>query len=89
MIGVQTGDAQPTIGQALGGFSGLIVCSANLPDKIAIAVDTQVDDGAGATGSVRGAAQTAPNMSIGTTGTPPVAAYAETGTNVYVLCRGM
>jgi len=28
-----------------GGFSGLIICSANLPDKIAVAADTQMDDG--------------------------------------------
>ena len=30
---------------ALGGFGSLIMCSADLPDKIAIAVDTQMDDG--------------------------------------------
>jgi hypothetical protein len=57
---VQTGD---TAGGAIfGGFSGLIVCSANLPDKIAIAVDTQMDDGQPATGTVRApAAGRAPN----------------------------
>ena len=87
MIGVQTGSGVPATPTALGGFSGLIVCSANLPDKIAIAVDTQVDDGAGTTGSVRGAAQTAPNMTVDNATT--AATYAETGTNVYVLCRGM
>ena len=51
LLGVQTGDGQATVGPTLlnlaggNGFSGLIVCSANLPDKIAIAVDTQMDDG--------------------------------------------
>ena len=43
LLGVQTGDGAG--GVALGGFGGLIVCSANLPDKIATAVDTQMDDG--------------------------------------------
>jgi len=88
MIGVQTGDAGSPIGTTLGGFSGLLICSANLPDKIAIAVDVQVDDGASAAGTVRALAQTAPNQTVGTGATPP-ANYAETGTNTYVLCRAM
>lgn len=84
MIGVQTGDAAG--GAALGGFSGLIMCSANLPDKIAIAVDTQMDNGLPATGTVRGILHTAANPPVDTAATPP-AAYAETGTNLYTLCR--
>lgn len=88
MIGVQTGDAQAAIGPTLGGFSGLIICSANLPDKIAIAVDTQVDDGASNAGSVRALLQTSPNQTIDNTSVPP-ATYAETGTNTYVACRAM
>jgi len=88
MVGVQTGDAQATIGTTLGGFSGLIICSANLPDKIAIAVDVQVDDGASNAGSVRALLQTSPNQTIDNTSTPP-ASYAETGTNTYVACRAM
>src|SRR5712691_5709680 len=89
-IGVQTGDGAggPTLLNVSGGngFVGLIMCSANLPDKIAIAVDTQMDDGASNQGTVRGLLQTAPNPSIGATlvATP---AYAETGTNTYTLCR--
>ena len=52
MIGVQTGDtagaaALGTDAAGTGGFSGLVICSANLPDKIAISVDAQTDDGAG------------------------------------------
>jgi prepilin-type N-terminal cleavage/methylation domain-containing protein len=86
MIGVQTGDAATPLGPAMGGISGLMMCSANLPDKIAIAVDTQMDDGTPGTGTVRGDLQAAPNPAIDNT---PVAAYAETGTNVYVLCRAM
>ena len=93
-LGVQTGDAGATVGPALGsdasgtgGFSGLIVCSANLPDKIAIATDTQMDDGVITTGTVRGQLQSAPNPAAAKQAGP--AAYAETGTNVYLLCRSL
>ena len=85
-IGVQTGDS--AAGAALGGFSGIIICSANLPDTIAIAADTQMDDGVPAAGTVRGVLQTAPNPDI-VTATTAAAAYAETGTNVYTICRSL
>ena len=82
MVGVQTGDAAGAA--ALGGFR-LMHCSTNLPDKIAVGVDTQLDDGSGTTGSVRAVAQSAPNPTID--GASVLAAYVESGTNVYVLCR--
>src|SRR6267378_5167202 len=92
-IGVQTGDgASPTPGPTLlnvtggNGFVGLIICSANLPDKIAIAVDTQMDDGVSNQGTVRSLIQGAPNPNVGA-GQVATPSYAETGTNVYVLCR--
>jgi type II secretory pathway pseudopilin PulG len=84
-IGVQTGDGAAAPGPALGGFSGLIVCSANVPDKVAIAMDTQMDDGVPNAGTVRGQSQNSPNPSVGTAAT----SYAETGTNVYMLCRSL
>jgi prepilin-type N-terminal cleavage/methylation domain-containing protein len=93
MIGIQTGDAAATIGPVLGsdasgtgGFVGLIICSANLSDKISIATDTQMDDGVALTGTVRGQLQTAPNPAAAKQAT---AAYAETGTNQYMLCRAL
>ena len=87
MIGVETGDGTGSA-TALGGFGGLIVCSAGLPDKIAIAVDTQMDDGTIGTGTVRGQKHTAgPNPDINTAADS--SAYAETGTNVYTLCRAL
>jgi prepilin-type N-terminal cleavage/methylation domain-containing protein len=90
MLGVQTGDGagSTALGTAVGvgGFAGLIVCSANLPDKIAIAVDTQMDDGDMVNGTVRGQLQAAPNPNIIAVA---VGAYAETGTNVYTLCRSL
>src|SRR5688572_17929979 len=65
MLGVQTGDGAngPTLLNLAGGngFVGLIMCSANLPDKVAIAVDTQMDDGTANLGTVRAIQQAAPN----------------------------
>ena len=91
MLGVQTGDTAggPVLGSdasGTGGFSGLIICSANLPDKITIAVDTQMDDGVPRTGTVRGQLQAAPNPAAAKQSD---ATYAETGTNVYTLCRSL
>jgi prepilin-type N-terminal cleavage/methylation domain-containing protein len=86
IVGVQTGDTAG--GAALGGLSGLILCSANLPDKIAIAVDTQMDNGLSASGTLRAALHTAANPAIDST-TAAAAAYAETGSNLYTLCRQM
>jgi len=91
MIGVQTGDTAggPTLGAdaaGTGGFSGLIICSANLPDKIGIAADTQMDDGVPASGSVRAQLQAAPNPAVAKAAQPN---YAETGTNVYLICRSL
>jgi prepilin-type N-terminal cleavage/methylation domain-containing protein len=80
MIGATTGTGAATVG-----LSGLIICSANVPDKIAIAVDTQTDDQNALTGSVRSMLQTASNPAIGAAGP----AYAETGANQYLMCKGM
>jgi prepilin-type N-terminal cleavage/methylation domain-containing protein len=87
LLGVQTGNAADPVGPAMGGFVSLIVCSANLPDKIAIAVDTQMDDGVPSTGTVRGQLHSAgPNPDIEATA---ASAFAETGANVYTLCRSV
>jgi hypothetical protein len=82
LLGVQTGGL---------GFSGLIICSANLPDKIAIAVDTQMDDGTPNAGTVRGVVQSAPNPTIAMNSAASAAAsvFEETGTNTYALCRSL
>ena len=91
MIGVQTGDnaGGPSLGTdaaGTGGFSGLIICSANLPDKIAIAADTQMDDGLSVSGDVRSQLQATANPALAK---QAAAAYAETGTNAYLICRSM
>jgi len=87
LLGIQTGNAAATPAAALGGFAGLIVCSANIPDKVAIAIDTQMDDGLIGTGTVRGELQTGPNPNINDAA--DTTAYAETGTNTYTLCRSL
>jgi len=97
IIGVQTGDGAATPAAALasgaGSFTSLIMCSANLPDKIAISVDVQMDDGVRATGSVRGQLNTVINPPIVADATAAAVgganSYQETGTNIYTLCRTM
>jgi prepilin-type N-terminal cleavage/methylation domain-containing protein len=97
MIGVETGDGNfppgPVLGGAAGagGFIALMACSTRLPAKIAIATDTQMDDGSRLTGSVRGQLQATLNPSIAVDATAAAAggasSYVENGTNIYTLCR--
>jgi len=68
------------------GFGSNIICSSNLPDRIAIAVDTQMDDASSATGQVRGQLQAAPNPAVGAAG---ASNYAETGANQYLVCKSL
>ena len=66
------------------GFTSLIVCSSNVADKVAIAVDTQIDDSNSATGQVRAQLQTAANPN---TAANPATAYVETGVGQYLICK--
>ena len=84
IIGVQTGDGGSPIGPALNGFSSLIVCFAGLPDKMAIAVDVAMDDGVPGTGGMRALLQSGPSPTLTSAA---ASAYAETGSNVYTVCR--
>jgi len=91
-MGVQTGDGTgPTPGGVLAvsapateQFTGLILCTANLPDKIAVSVVAETVKDKGKTGSVRG-------QKGG--GNPNIAAaaedYTEDGVSTYVVCRQM
>jgi prepilin-type N-terminal cleavage/methylation domain-containing protein len=69
------------------GFSSNIVCSSNLPDKIAIAVDTQMDDGTPAAGEIRGQLQAAPTPAVAAAS--GITTYQETGQNQYLLCKNL
>lgn len=62
------------------GIPGIVICSNNLPAKIAQAIDTQFDDGLSATGSVRAAEGT-------TAGATAAANYVDDGTKFYVVCK--
>lgn len=100
LVGVQTGDnaggtVLRTVAATAGtGFSGTIVCTTNLPDKIAIAVDTQLDDGIANTGQIRAQLQAAPNPALAVAAIDPATAgtatgYAETGSNQYTVCKSL
>ncbi|MCU0804282.1 MAG: hypothetical protein MUF79_04230 [Burkholderiales bacterium] len=67
------------------GLAGFTVCQANLPGKIAGAVDAQLDDIRPATGQVRGLRQTVTPQPLATA--TPVTAYSEGDASIYVLCR--
>jgi prepilin-type N-terminal cleavage/methylation domain-containing protein len=91
-MGVQTSDgAGSTTGVLSDGgtpataFTSLILCSAGLPDKIAISVDAQMDDGLAKKGAVRG-------KKVGGNPADIDAAaddYVEDGVSTYVVCRQM
>jgi len=96
IVGVQTGDnaGGAVLGagaSGTGGFFALMMCSANHPDKVGIATDTQMDDGVRLTGTVRGQLQTANNPNIVVDATAAAVggagSYVESGTNTYTLCR--
>ena len=63
------------------GINGTVICSNNLPAKIAQAIDTQFDDGIATTGTVRGAAGTAAGTAV------PGDNYVDDGANFYVVCK--
>jgi prepilin-type N-terminal cleavage/methylation domain-containing protein len=92
MIGVQTGSGAnppvPVMVAGTGGFSSLMMCSAGLPDKIAIAVDTQMDDGVNSSGTMRAQLQVAPNPAINLA-LGAQDAYVENGSNTYTICKTM
>jgi prepilin-type N-terminal cleavage/methylation domain-containing protein len=81
-VGVQTG--------ALG-LPGLVLCSSNVPDKIASAVDAQLDDQSSRRGQMRAKDQASGGASIATNTTAADAAadFEETGTTQYVICRSI
>lgn len=91
MLGVQQGgDLLRTVAGTAGtGFSGLMLCSSNIPDKIAAAIDSQMDDGNPQSGSVRAALQGAtpsPDIPQAAAAGP---AYGETGSQQYVVCKAL
>lgn len=69
---------------------GLVVCSSNVPDKIASAVDSQLDDQRPDAGAMRAHNQGGTsNPSVLPTGTAPTAGavYVEDGSIQYIICK--
>jgi prepilin-type N-terminal cleavage/methylation domain-containing protein len=85
-VGGIVGVESAVVGTSGLGFTSLVVCSSNIPDKVAIAIDTQTDDGTSANGQIRAQLQTASNPS---TAAAPAASYAETGVSQYLVCKTM
>ncbi len=81
IIGVESG----AVGTNGLGFTSTIICFSNLPEKIASAVDGQMDDSKPGSGQVRAQKQSAPNEATLTASN--VTAYVETGVNQYLLCK--
>lgn len=86
-LGVQTGAI---------GMAGLVICSANINGKLASALDSQLDDGSPATGTMRATAITTLNDLPATTsascgGTTPsgTCAYTADDTAMYVVCKSL
>ena len=95
IIGVQTGNG-PAQGSAPSGMlknntneTGLIgamICSSGLPDRVAAAVDVQLDDGVTNTGSIR-AQNTAVPDPIQTNAVGPP--YTDTGSASFTICKAI
>ena len=84
ILGAQTAAfTATTVGQPL---TGNVICTSNIPDKIAGAVDSQLDDQKSQTGNVR-------SLQVG--GNPTAnsgnlaANYTETGDQQYLMCKSI
>ncbi len=96
ILGVQTGDGAGGVtlvaaaappDPAVPGIGGVMICASQVPDKVAIAIDNQTDDGRSRSGQIRAVAG-AGNAAIGNASVPELN-YQETGTTTYVVCRAM
>src|SRR5262249_14117540 len=81
IVGVESG----VVGTNGLGFTSTIVCFSNLQEKIASAIDGQMDDGLPDRGSVRAQLQTGANPA--TLAASNATAYVETGANQYLMCK--
>ena len=80
IVGVQT--------NALTNLTGVVMCSANVPDKVASAVDTQVDDQRSNTGQMMAYTMgTTDTAATNITGATAATNYVETGSTQYVICK--
>jgi prepilin-type N-terminal cleavage/methylation domain-containing protein len=82
ILGVQAGNGAGAA--VFGDMTQILLCSTRLPDKVAISVDVQMDDGKPDKGFVRAILSGTEPAVTGAAATPD---YLETGTNNYTLCR--
>jgi prepilin-type N-terminal cleavage/methylation domain-containing protein len=95
LLQVATDAAQPTnsVGGITGlqagafGLSGNVVCSSHLNGSIALAVDTQLDDGRMGSGSIQGKSEKGEVNPAITETTASTDNYVEDGNDTYVICR--
>lgn len=80
-LGVVSGNARNPLGLS----GSVVVCADMVPLKAAEALDTQLDDGIPASGSVRAMATAAANTDPGAT---PIAGYSDAN-GFYVVCKTM
>jgi len=83
IIGVESG----TVGVNGMGFTSLIVCFSNLPEKVASAIDGQMDDAVPNTGQVRAQLQVGSNPPTANNAGGAATAYVENGVNQYLMCK--
>jgi hypothetical protein len=76
VVGVQSAGA---------GLVGLISCASSVPGKIAIGVESMLDDQRPQAGTMRGLKEVSANQAL--SAAMPVSNYAEDASTRYVLCR--
>ena len=80
IVGIQT--------NAMTNLTGIVMCSSNVPDKVAAAVDTQIDDQRSNAGQMMAYQMAATDTAAtNVTSVAAAAAYQETGSNQYVICK--
>jgi prepilin-type N-terminal cleavage/methylation domain-containing protein len=92
IIGVQTGNGAVPAAEVLEsngagtGFAGFMICSSGLSDRVAAAVDRQLDDGVPNTGSIRAQLTVTPD----TIQTAAMSgSYTDTGTTLVTICKAL
>ncbi len=95
-IGGDTGNAlasQNAVGGVLHvqngalGLTGLVICTTNLPGKVANAIDAQFDDGRPGAGQVRGIAAAAAGAYALAAAPEADETYVDDGAAIYAVCK--
>ena len=93
IIGVQTGDGSASPTEVLTtdslagtGISRLMICSSGLADRVAAAVDAQLDDGIPKTGSLRAQKTKSQDTIESAAYAQP---YSDTGSTPFTICKAL